>query len=107
MIFYTTLRRVIPESDLFPGAGEIVITCFAPVEITEAKIQEEEKELDKLYDLVLAKNLKLANDKFLAKAPVEIIKKEFEALWSLESKYHAKATNVKQWREAIAGSPCG
>ncbi len=102
MIVYTTFRRVILESELFPGAGDIIITCYTPVEITDERIRESQEKLDKLYDLILVKESKLANENFLAKAPLEIIKKGYEALWILEEEYNDKKLLLDQWRQALA-----
>lgn len=100
---YVTIRRTIPE--VIPGMGDIVIVCIVPMEIDEAKIRGAEKELDKLRELIRAKESKLDNENFLAHAPPEIIKKECESLWILETKYNDKRLLLNQWRQALANCP--
>jgi len=79
--------------------GLEVFVDLAGVIDVEAEIARKRKELEKLDALIAGKQKKLANEKFVSRAPAEVVQREREGLAELEEQ-HARITETLAALEA-------
>jgi valyl-tRNA synthetase len=75
-----------------PGA-EVFVDLAELIDV-DAEIAKQEAERTKLDGLIAAKLAKLANEKFVSRAPAAVIEKERDALGELEARHAAAAAVI-------------
>ncbi len=85
--------------DILGVTEKVELVCMVPTIINDAKIKATQQKIEKLEKLILVKEEKLANAKFLVYAPVEAIQKECDALADLEAQRDNEQTLLNQWTQ--------
>jgi len=77
-------------------SGMDVFVDLAGLIDVAAEIERKRGEMEKLQGLIAAKRGKLANEKFVARAPAAVIQKERDSLKDLEDQYAAAAAVLER-----------
>lgn len=76
---------------------EVLVDLSGYIDVA-AEIQRNEKERDRLLGQIAGKEKKLADPKFVARAPADVVERERESLTQLKEKLHAAETALRALR---------